>query len=56
MFELPEYRRYLARLRQLAEELRTLDAANDWPVQLVDYFAWEIDAAKGSPSALLMGH
>ena len=45
MFELTEYRRYLARLRELAHELESVDPANDWPVQLVDYFAWEYDAA-----------
>lgn len=45
MFEIPEYRRYLKRLRELADELASLDPAHDWPVQLVDYFAWEYDAA-----------
>lgn len=45
MFEISEYRRYLEKLRGLADELATLDPANDWPVQLVDYFAWEYDAA-----------
>lgn len=45
MFEVPEYRRYLKRLRELADELASLDPANDWPVQLVDYFAWEYDSA-----------
>ncbi|MEZ5125325.1 MAG: hypothetical protein R2826_03635 [Thermoleophilia bacterium] len=45
MFEVPEYRRYLKRLRELADELASLDPANDWPIQLVDYFAWEYDAA-----------
>ena len=45
MFELTEYRRYLGRLRELAAELTSLDPGTDWPVQLVDYFAWEHDAA-----------
>lgn len=45
MFEIPEYRRYLKKLRELADELASLDPVNDWPVQLVDYFAWEYDAA-----------
>ena len=49
VFELTEYRRYLKRLRELADELATVDPGKDWPVQLVDYFAWEYDAvtAKG---------
>lgn len=45
VFEIPAYRRYLKRLHELADELRLIDPANDWPVQLVDYFAWEYDAA-----------
>ncbi len=44
-FDVPEYRRCLQRLRELAAEVASLDPANDWPVQLVDYFAWEHDAA-----------
>ncbi len=50
VFELTEYRRYLQRLRELAHELESIDPGNDWPVQLVDYFAWEYDAvtAKGA--------
>jgi hypothetical protein len=46
-FELPEYRRYLKRLRELAEELRIIDPETNWPIQLVDYFAWEIDKDSG---------
>lgn len=45
VFEVPEYRRYLKKLRELADELASLDPAHEWPVQLVDYFAWEYDAA-----------
>jgi hypothetical protein len=45
MFEVPEYRRYLEKLRGLADELASLDPAHEWPVQLVDYFTWEHDAA-----------
>jgi hypothetical protein len=48
MFELAEYRRYLERLRELAEELRAVDPDTAWPIQLVDYFAWEIDKESGT--------
>lgn len=45
MFELTECRRYLGRLRKLADELAALYPGSDWPVQLVDYFAGKHDAA-----------
>lgn len=43
MFELGEYRRYMARLRELAAELRRIDPEGEWTVQLVDYYCWERD-------------
>jgi hypothetical protein len=39
-FEPADYGRYLARLRELAAEVRTLDPKGAWSVQLVDYYAW----------------
>jgi hypothetical protein len=44
-FELPEYRRNMARLRELVAELRDIDAEGAWTVQLVDYYCWERDKA-----------
>ena len=41
--ELPEYRRYLARLRELVAELREIDREGSWTVQLVDAYCWERD-------------
>lgn len=49
-YEYAEYRRYMTRLRELAAELSTIDPANDWPVQLVDYFTWEHDATESAAS------
>ena len=46
-FELSEYRRYVARLRELVAELRDIDAEGGWTVQLVDYYCWEHDKAAG---------
>ena len=45
MFELPEYRRNMAQLRQLVAELRDIDPKGGWTVQLVDYYCWERDKA-----------
>ena len=47
MFDLPEYRRYMARLRELVAELRRIDPEGGWTVQLVDYYCWERDKAAG---------
>lgn len=38
-FELPDYRRYLARLTELAGDVRALDPKGNWSVQLVVFFA-----------------
>jgi|GEM_PF-3744316 len=46
-FELSEYRRYMARLRELVVELRDINAEGGWTVQLVDYYCWEHDKAAG---------
>jgi hypothetical protein len=46
MFDLPEYRRYMARLRELVAELRRIDPEGAWTVQLVDYYGWERDKAR----------
>ena len=43
MFELAEYRRYMARLRELVQELHLIDPAGSWTVQLVDYYCWVRD-------------
>jgi hypothetical protein len=37
--DVAEYRRYLARLRELESEVRALDAKGRWCVQLVAYYA-----------------
>ena len=42
-FELGEYRRYMARLRELVAELHVIDPAGEWTVQLVDYYCWDLD-------------
>ena len=44
-FELGEYRRYMARLRELVAELGVIDPAGRWTAQLVDYYCWERDKA-----------
>ena len=44
-FELSEYRRNMARLRELVAELRDIDPEGGWTVQLVDYYCWERDKA-----------
>jgi hypothetical protein len=46
MFDLPEYRRNMARLRELVAELRDIDPEGHWTVQLVDYYCWERDKAR----------
>lgn len=38
-FELADYERYLARLRELAAEVRAFDPKGGWSVQLAEYFA-----------------
>lgn len=43
VFELADYRRYLARLNELAAEVKALDPKGSWTVQLVDYYTWGED-------------
>lgn len=46
VFELADYRRYLARLSELAAEVRALDPKGGWSVQLVAYYAWGDDTPR----------
>ncbi len=48
MFELAEYRRYMARLRELVADLRDIDPEGAWTVQLVDYYCWERDKGQAT--------
>ncbi len=45
-FELADYGRYLARLRELEAEVRKIDPKGAWSVQLVDFYAWRGDTER----------
>lgn len=48
MFELAEYRRYMARLRELVAELREIDPEGGWTVHLADCYSWERDKGEAA--------
>lgn len=47
--DVADYGRYLARLSELAAEVRTLDPKGAWSIQLVAYYAWGGDEGALAP-------